>query len=158
MSSSTHRRPLVALAALGLALTLAACAAATATPEAETAPLSPSAEASPSASPSAEPSPSEAAPSESAEAEAVEVVMMMGSQFVPDELTIAAGTEVTFVNHDSFEHSATEGTGGRAVEDPVVDEDVAVGESATVRFDEPGTYDITCRFHPTMQMTLTVEG
>ena len=28
----------------------------------------------------------------------------------------------------------------------------------SVTFDEPGTYDITCEIHPSMQMTVIVEG
>ena len=27
-----------------------------------------------------------------------------------------------------------------------------------VTFDDPGTYDITCKIHPAMNMTITVEG
>jgi len=27
-----------------------------------------------------------------------------------------------------------------------------------VTFDEPGTYEITCKIHPSMQMTITVEA
>ena len=89
--------------------------------------------------------------------EEVRVVMEL-SRFDPEELTIAAGTRVTFVNDAPFEHTVTEGTGGQAVEDPIIDEEVAVGGSVEFTFDDPGTYDITCRIHPTMQLTITVEG
>ena len=95
---------------------------------------------------------------ESEEAAAEERVRIDGSVFEPAELTIAAGTEVTFLNADGFGHTVTEGTGGQAVEDPIVDEEIAQNGSVSVTFDEPGTYDITCRIHPSMQMTIVVEG
>ena len=52
----------------------------------------------------------------------------------------------------------TEGTGGQAVDDPIVDREIAQNRSVRVTFDEPGTYDITCKIHPSMQLTVTVEG
>jgi plastocyanin len=106
---------------------------------------------------SAEPSASEAAESEAPAAEA-ERVRIDGSSFDPEELTIAAGTEVQFVNADGFEHTVTEGTDGQAVADPIVDEEIAQNGTVSVTFDEPGTYDITCKIHPSMQMTVIVEG
>ncbi len=67
---------------------------------------------------------SEAAESEAPAAEA-ERVRIDGSAFDPEELTIAAGTEVQFVNADGFAHTVTEGTDGQAVADPIVDEEIA---------------------------------
>ena len=106
---------------------------------------------------SAEPSASEAAESEAPAAEA-ERVRIDGSAFDPGELTIPAGTEVQFVNADGFAHTVTEGTDGQAVADPIVDEEIAQNGTVSVTFDEPGTYDITCKIHPSMQMTVIVEG
>jgi plastocyanin len=80
------------------------------------------------------------------------------SAFDPGELTVPVGTEVVFVNVDSFPHTVTHGTDGEAVEDPYVDEEIGGGAEVSVIFDEAGTYDITCRIHPAMQMTVTVEG
>ena len=99
------------------------------------------------------------ASAEESEAEAAEeTVRIDGSAFDPMELTIAVGTEVRFVNADSFAHTVTEGTGGTAVADPIVDEEIERNGTVRVTFDEPGTYEITCKIHPTMQMTITVEG
>jgi plastocyanin len=139
-----------------LALVLAACASPAAAPSA-TEPPTPSATeaATPSASPSAEESES-AEPSEEATAEEVRV-RLESSNFDPSELTITAGTTVLFLNADSYTHTVTEGTGGQAVDDPIVDREIAENRSVRVTFDEPGTYDITCKIHPSMQLTITVE-
>jgi plastocyanin len=142
-----------------LALALAACASPAASPSAtEATTPSPTEVATPSASPSAEASESESAePSEDATAEEVRV-RLESSVFDPSELTIPAGTTVLFLNADSYAHTVTEGTGGQAVDDPIVDREIAQNRSVRVTFDEPGTYDITCEFHPSMQVTITVEG
>jgi plastocyanin len=78
--------------------------------------------------------------------------------FSPAEITVAAGEPVTFVNGDAAAHTVTEGTDGAAVENPVVDEEIGGGGEAEITFDEPGTYEITCLFHPQMNMTVVVEG
>jgi plastocyanin len=81
-------------------------------------------------------------------------VSLANTQFSPSSLTIAAGDTVTFT--DTSGHTVTEGTNGTAVDDPIVDE--TGGADITVTFDEPGTYSITCKIHPAMNMTVTVEG
>ena len=141
-----------------LALVLAACGSPVAATPSATEAATPSATeaATPSASPSAEESES-AEPSEEATAEGVRV-RLESSNFDPSELTIPAGTTVLFLNADSYTHTVTEGTGGQAVDDPVVDREIAQNRSVRVTFDEPGTYDITCKIHPSMQLTITVEG
>ena len=140
------------LAAILIVMALAACSTTeSATPDA----VEPTATAEPTES--AEPSESVAAESEAPAAEE-ERVRIDGSAFDPEELTIAAGTEVLFVNADGFAHTVTEGTDGQAVDDPIVDEEIAQNGTVSVTFDEPGTYDITCKIHPSMHMTVTVEG
>ena len=83
-----------------------------------------------------------------------ETVSLSGGQFSPSTLTIPVGTTVTFT--DSTGHTVTEGSDGLAVDDPIVDE--AGGSDVVVTFDEAGTFDITCKIHPNMNMTITVEG
>ena len=85
-------------------------------------------------------------------------VELTGLAFSPTELTVAAGTEVTFVNADSTQHTVTEGIDGTPADDARFDEDVAAGDEVTITFDEAGTYQVTCTLHPTMNMTVTVEG
>ena len=84
-----------------------------------------------------------------------ESVSLSGGQFSPSTLTIPVGTTVTFT--DGAGHTVTNGSDGEAVEDPIVDEEWN-GEPIVVSFDEAGTFDITCRIHPGMNMTITVEG
>jgi plastocyanin len=88
------------------------------------------------------------------EGEDGETVSLAGGQFSPTSLTVAAGTTVTFT--DTGGHTVTEGSNGTADEDPIVDE--TGGEDIEVTFDEPGTYNLTCKIHPNMNMTVTVEG
>lgn len=85
-------------------------------------------------------------------------VTLTGFQFDTSELTVAAGTEVTFVNEDTAAHTVTEGEEGVAADGARFDEEIAGGATIEVTFDEPGTYNVTCLIHPTMNMTITVEG
>jgi plastocyanin len=85
-----------------------------------------------------------------------DTVVISGFQF-GDDITVAAGTTVTFQNDDDAAHTVTEGTNGTAADGAAFDEEVAGGESVEITFDEAGTFDVTCRFHPDMQMTVTVE-
>ena len=156
-----HRSRPMTLAALAasLALALAACSGTAASPSEESVAASqpaPTESASPSAEESAEPTESAEA-SEEATGEEVRV-RLESSNFDPTELTIAAGTTVLFLNADSYAHTVTEGTGGQAADDPIVDREIAQNRTVRVTFDEPGTYEITCEIHPSMQMTITVEG
>jgi plastocyanin len=83
-------------------------------------------------------------------------VTISGSSF-GDDITVASGTTVTFNNEDSLPHTVTEGTDGTAVEGAAFDEEVAAGASVDVTFDEAGSFDVTCKIHPSMSMTVTVE-
>jgi plastocyanin len=145
----THRFSASLLAVL-LVLTLAACAN-TATETADAGLPSETAEAS------AAPSSEEATASEEPAGEEAQV-RIENSEFDTGELTVAVGTEVTWVNADTFEHTITEGTDGDVVEDPIVDEEIDQNGTVSVTFDEPGSYDITCQIHPSMQMTVIVGG
>lgn len=144
-----HRfRPIPVLA---VALLLAACGTAADSPSAAAPEPTAAAESSAPASASAAPA------SDEATGDSVEVALE-GFAFDPETLTVAAGTEVVFVNNDGAAHTVTEGTDGEAADDPLLDEELQAGGSASFTFDEPGTYEITCLFHPSMNMTVTVEG
>lgn len=150
----THR-PGALLAMLTLALALVGCtdAASTGEPTDTAAPSEPAV----SEAPASEAPASEAPASQEPDAAQAEV-LIQEPNFVPELLTVAVGTEVTWVNGDSYSHTVSEGTDGDVVDDPIVDDEVAPDGTVNVTFDEPGTYDITCQIHPTMQMTVVVEG
>ena len=75
-----------------------------------------------------------------------------------DDFTIPAGTAVVFVNDSGNNHTVTNGVSGVASEDALFDVELAAGETGDrSMFDEPGTYDVTCRIHSSMQLTITVE-
>jgi plastocyanin len=137
----------------GLALILAACGETASPTASQTASVEPS--VAESVAPSATEQPASEEPSEAVG----EDVTVRLSQFAFDteELTIAVGTEVSWVNADAAAHTVTEGTDGTAAEDPIIDEELEQGRATSFTFDEPGTYQITCLFHPSMNMTITVE-
>ena len=151
-----HRYRLVPLPAV-LALLLAACAGGADTGSAEPAGSSAASEAAPSEAAASEPAESEAAAPSDEAAEEVRVTLESFA-FDQTELTVSAGTEVTFLNADPAAHTVTEGTDGAAVEDPIIDDELAGNQATSFTFDEPGTYELTCRLHPSMNMTVTVEG
>ena len=134
-----------------LALTLAACAGGNGA----------SAPASQAAAPSEAAASEAAAPSEAAASEAAgggTTVTMADFAFTTEEVTVAVGEAITYVNNDNAEHTVTEGSDGVAADDPTVDERLEPGDEVEVSFDEAGTYEITCLLHPQMNMTVIVEG
>lgn len=70
--------------------------------------------------------------------------------FSPKDLTISAGSKVTFTNADSAPHTATADNGsfdtGRLNQ----------GQAASLTFSAAGTYTYFCAFHPNMKGTITV--
>ena len=154
-----HRSRPILPALAALALLLAACADGTTSSEAPSAASEPPASvaASEAAPPSEEAEPSVAAePSEAAEDDFT--VTLSGFAFSTGQLTVPAGTEVTFENADSAAHTVTEGTDGRPASDPIINAQLGPEATTTFTFDEPGEYEITCLFHPNMNMTVVVEG
>ena len=98
-----------------------------------------------------------AAPSEGAAVGGDTTVTINGRSFGGD-ITIAAGSSVTFVNEDEFGHTATNGVDGVAATDALFDVSVPAGATSDpIVFDTPGVYDVTCKVHPTMHMTITVQ-
>jgi plastocyanin len=68
-----------------------------------------------------------------------EVTMVKSYRFDPKTIEIQAGETVTWTNEDNFTHTVeVEGQG---------DHKVGRGESASVTFDKPGTYDYVCTLH-----------
>ena len=78
--------------------------------------------------------------------------------FAPTELTVAAGSEITFTNLDSAPHTVTAGTDDGPMTDLFDSGLLQQGESITFVFDDPGTYAYFCDRHPPMQASITVEN
>ena len=82
--------------------------------------------------------------------ETTDSITMVDNEFQPSTFT-AASTTLTATNDGQALHSFT-------VSDAGIDEDVQAGESTSV--DGPGTageYAVTCKYHPEMTATMTVE-
>jgi plastocyanin len=85
---------------------------------------------------------------EPAAADAIEIVDF---EFAPEEITVPAGTTITFTNQDSAAHTAT-------ADDSSFDtKELGKGDSAQATFEEPGTYTYYCRFHVFMKGTVEVK-
>jgi plastocyanin len=68
-----------------------------------------------------------------------EVLMPKSYRFDPKTIEVDAGATVTWRNEDNFTHTVEiEGQEDRKVER---------GESVSIRFSEPGTYDYVCTLH-----------
>jgi plastocyanin len=131
-----------------------------------TATTSPSASASASGSaaasvpastvPSAPASVSASVPASAAASAAATTVTVAGNSF-GDNLTIEVGTTVTWNNTDQVPHTVTNGTNGLPANPALFDEPLAAGASVSYTFTAAGTYPVTCKIHPTMNMTITVQ-
>jgi amicyanin len=71
--------------------------------------------------------------------------------FTPPTLTIKAGTQVTWKNHDDIPHTVVENN--KAFKSKVLDTD----EKFTSTFTKPGTYEYFCSLHPKMTGKIVVE-
>lgn len=94
----------------------------------------------------------DAASTTSAEAVQEQRVEIADLAFTPDELTVPAGSEVTWVNLDpALPHTATS-------DDEVFDSgNLTEGGEFSHTFDEAGTFTYFCQVHPTMRGTIVVE-
>ena len=73
--------------------------------------------------------------------------------YAPAAITVAAGTRVTWVNHDVFTHSV------RLREIGDSDQVLRPGDSASYTFSRPGLYHYDCIFHTQMMKgTVRVTG
>ena len=73
--------------------------------------------------------------------------------FKPAELTVKAGTKVTWVNHDDVPHTATSSAKPRAFDSGTLDTD----DKFSHVFNQPGTYEYFCAVHPHMKGRVTVK-
>jgi plastocyanin len=71
--------------------------------------------------------------------------------YIPGEVSVAAGSEVAWVNEDSVAHTVTEKGG---LFDSSI---VAAGATWSHKFDDAGTFDYYCALHPWMEGKVAVE-
>ncbi len=71
--------------------------------------------------------------------------------FGPQDLTVAAGTTVKWVNHDDIPHSVVDGN--KAFRSKALDTD----DSFSFTFASAGTFDYFCGLHPHMQGKIIVK-
>ena len=95
----------------------------------------------------------------SARAQAGAEVDMLGTHFIPQDITITAGTVVTFVNTEDqpggsgavhYVNNAADGS-------LIVPGLLSPGDSSSVEFDNPGIISYNCSIHPGMVGTITVQ-
>jgi plastocyanin len=75
-------------------------------------------------------------------------------KFVPDSITIKVGDTVRFTDTDHIAHNVTIVNPDGTSEDKGMDR---FKEDIVVPFAKAGVYQVHCRIHPTMKMTITVE-
>ena len=85
-----------------------------------------------------------------AAASAVKQVKIDNFSFMPKTLTVAAGTTVTWTNHDDVPHTVV--STKKMFASPALDTD----QRFSFRFTAPGTYPYYCSVHPMMTGTVVV--
>ncbi len=92
-----------------------------------------------------------AAPSEPAAVVDDTTITISGFSF-GDPVEVAVGSTVRVVNADGTPHTWT------AVDGSFDSGSLDEGEEFSFTFDEPGTYEFVCNFHPAMTSSVTVTG
>jgi plastocyanin len=86
-----------------------------------------------------------------AEVGAQTAVVVEAFAFKPATVTVKAGQEVTWTNHDPADHTITQEGGG------FDSGTMAAGATFRTTFDQPGEYRYICALHPGMKGTVVVE-
>lgn len=71
--------------------------------------------------------------------------------FAPDPLTVPAGTQVTWTNHDDIPHTVVQND--KLFRSKALD----TSDKFTYTFDKPGTYSYFCSIHPKMTGKIIVK-
>src|SRR5688572_15064904 len=71
------------------------------------------------------------------------VLLPKSYKFAPEEIEIAEGDTVTWINKDDFPHTV------RLLDGDKVDKPLAVGDSTEITFGRAGVYRYDCSLHPT---------
>jgi plastocyanin len=79
-----------------------------------------------------------------------DAVTIKGFAFGPDDLTVKAGTKVTWTNDDSTKHKIKSDDGS------FDSDDLSQGDTFEHTFDTAGSFPYICSIHPSMKGTITV--
>jgi amicyanin len=71
--------------------------------------------------------------------------------FTPQEITVAVGTRVTWVNRDDIPHTVV------STEEKFKSKALDTDDQYSFIFDKPGTYDYFCSIHPKMTAKVIVK-
>ena len=77
-------------------------------------------------------------------------IIIKDFSFNPPELTVSAGTNITWVNNDQVTHDIT-------IDNGLFDHDLNPSESFSFEFNEPGEYTYHCDIHPSMKGKVIVK-
>jgi plastocyanin len=94
-----------------------------------------------------------AAPAFADVAKPAATVVIDNFSFSPAQLSVAAGSTVTWENHDDIPHTIVNDATPRDFKSPPVDS----GEKFSQTFVKPGTYRYFCSLHPHMTGTIIVK-
>ena len=79
------------------------------------------------------------------------MVVMKNFDFSPMEVTVSAGSTVTWKNMDGEPHTVASADG--LFRSPALDEN----DTYSFKFDKPGVYKYVCSIHPKMMAVITVK-
>ncbi len=83
-------------------------------------------------------------------------VILKDTSFQPQQITISTGSELTWINQDSVNHTVVgDGTGPGG---DFQSKTLQPGEEFSFIFDQPGNYPYHCSIHPSMKGTVIVTG
>lgn len=79
------------------------------------------------------------------------MIVMKNFDFSPMDVTVTAGSTVTWKNMDGEPHTVASADG--VFRSPALDEN----DTYSFKFDKPGVYKYICSIHPKMRATVTVK-
>jgi len=88
-----------------------------------------------------------------AQAETEQVISQKNRTYAPEAVTLKKGESLKIINDDIFLHHAF-------IESDDVEFDsgsMEEGETARIKFDKVGEYQLLCAIHPKMKLDITVE-
>jgi len=84
-------------------------------------------------------------------------VTLSGLAFSPTSRPAEVATTGAFKHNDSVDHTVTNGKDGKPDANAAFDKSLSTGQSVDVTFDKAGTFNVTCKIHSSMNMTVTVQ-